>query len=215
MNGVYSYAKEHCPKEGLTISTPVAINAETVVTGFSMGAKTDISAETYDVPVIYLGICGTGTLCLPQKNCVMKMKAEDICILHRKTLCRTETENGFVYMEIMPKEDLEMNKAVKAGEVFQLADLLPYEKGSIVNMDVASNEGMKFVVMAFDENTALSPHRAPNDALLFALEGTAKIGYEGREYTIGAGETFHFEKNGLHSVTAQEKFKMALLLTLK
>ena len=29
-----------------------------------------------------------------------------------------------------------MNKAVKAGEIFQLRELVPYQQGKIVNMDV-------------------------------------------------------------------------------
>lgn len=108
-----------------------------------------------------------------------------------------------------------MNKAVNPGEVMKLANLISYESGSIVNMDVASNDAMKFVLMAFDEGTGLTPHKAPGDALIFALEGNAVIGYEGKDYKITAGENFRFAKNGLHSVTADGKFKMALLLVLK
>ena len=48
-----------------------------------------------------------------------------------------------------------------------------------------------------------------------ALEGKATIGYEGIDYEISAGECFRFEKNGLHSVTANGRFKMALLLVLE
>lgn len=50
---------------------------------------------------------------------------------------------------------------------------------------------------------------------VFALEGKAVIGYEGKDYTISEGECFRFEKNGLHSVTSDGKFKMALLLVLE
>ena len=39
--------------------------------------------------------------------------------------------------------------------------------------------------------------------------------YEGKDYTISAGENFRFDKNGLHSVTADERFKMGLLLVLE
>lgn len=108
-----------------------------------------------------------------------------------------------------------MNKAVNPGEVFKLADLIPYQEGKIVNMDVVHNEKMKFVVMAFDEGTGLSEHAAPGEALIFALDGEAVIGYEGKEHPIKAGENFHFAKGGLHSVKAVKKFKMALLLTLE
>ena len=50
---------------------------------------------------------------------------------------------------------------------------------------------------------------------VFALEGKATIGYEGKDYELSEGECFRFEKNGLHSVTANGKFKMALLLVLE
>ncbi len=203
------------PKDGLTISTSSGIQSETGITYFSLGAGTDISAETYDRPVIYIGMGGSGSFVIGKDGGRLQVSEGDALIISPGTLCGTAAEEGFVYTEIMPKEDINMNKAVKAGAVFKLVDLLPYEEGSVVNMDVASNETMKFVLMSFDHGTGLSPHRAPGDALVFALEGKAVIGYEGRDYPIEAGQTFRFEKNGLHSVTADGRFKMALLLTLK
>ena len=38
---------------------------------------------------------------------------------------------------------------------------------------------------------------------------------EGQDYELTAGQSFRFDKNGLHSVTAQGKFKMSLLLVLE
>ncbi len=107
-----------------------------------------------------------------------------------------------------------MNEAIKAGEIFRLAELVPYAEGKIVNMDVVHNDKMKFVVMAFDAGTGLSEHAAPGEAIIFALDGEGVIGYEGKEHPIKAGENFRFAKGGLHSVKAPKQFKMALLLTL-
>lgn len=56
---------------------------------------------------------------------------------------------------------------------------------------------------------------APGNAILTALEGKAIIGYEGKDYELNAGESFRFDKNGLHSVTPQGKFKMSLLLVIE
>ena len=53
------------------------------------------------------------------------------------------------------------------------------------------------------------------EALVFALDGEAIIGYEGKEHHIRAGETFKFDKAGRHSVKAVGRFKMALLLVLE
>ena len=108
-----------------------------------------------------------------------------------------------------------MNNIIKSGEVMKLKDLISYEEGSISNLDVVSNDTIKFVLMAFDEGTGLTPHRAPGNAIIFALEGKATSGYEGKDYKLSEGENFRFDKNGLHSVTADGKFKMGLLLVLE
>ena len=215
MNRLFSIAEERKPKAGLTISTSAGIDSENSITYFSLGAGTDISPETYARPVIYLGAGGTGTYLVGEDHKETEVGPGDLLIIKSGTLSGTKTDEGFVYTEIMPGKEISMNANVKSGEVLKLAELLPYEEGSIVNMDIASNDSMKFVVMAFDEGTGLSPHRAPGDALVFALEGKAVIGYEGEDFSIEAGQTFRFDKNGLHSVTADGKFKMALLLVLK
>ena len=108
-----------------------------------------------------------------------------------------------------------MNSILKAGAATELTDLISYEEGSIANLDLAHADNMKFVLMAFDEGTGLTPHRAPGNAILTALEGKAIIGYEGQDYELTADQSFRFDKNGLHSVTAQGKFKMSLLLVLE
>ena len=108
-----------------------------------------------------------------------------------------------------------MNEVIKAGEVFKLSELVPYEEGKIVNMDVVHNDRMKFVVMAFDAGMGLSEHAASGEALVFALEGEGVIGYEGKDHPVKAGENFHFAKGGLHFVRARKRFKMALLLMLE
>ena len=108
-----------------------------------------------------------------------------------------------------------MNKTVKSGEIFKLAELLPYRDGRIVNMDLINEPKLKFVLMSFDGGTGLSEHAAPGEALIFALEGKGIIGYEGKEHPIKAGENFKFAAGGKHWVKAGGRFKMALLMTLE
>lgn len=53
-----------------------------------------------------------------------------------------------------------MNNIIKSGEVMKLKDLISYEEGSISNLDVVSNDTMKFVLMAFDEEPDSSAPRS-------------------------------------------------------
>ena len=57
--------------------------------------------------------------------------------------------------------------------------------------------------------------RAADSGILTALEGSAVIGCESRDHELAAGQSFRFDKNGLHSVTPTGRFKMSLLLVLE
>ena len=183
MERKFSLSKEHAPKAGLTISTRETESGSVGVTYFSLGKDTDISAERYPEDVLYLGNFGSGEFRLRKavedKEQLRRLAAGEAVMVKKNMLCGVRTTEGFIYTEVIPGKDINMNEQVKAGEVFQLANLLPYEKGSVVNMDVASNPNMKLVLMAFDAGTGLSEHSAPGDALIFALEGEVELVYEG------------------------------------
>ncbi|MGI6735909.1 MAG: cupin domain-containing protein [Anaerovoracaceae bacterium] len=209
---VFSIAEDNVPVPGCTISKEVHQGSSSI-TYFSLAKGTDISAEIY--PYYKLLIVADGTLTVyGQDGREKDLHTGESLLAPMDAPVGMKTETGTVYTEIHIRKEDVMNEAIKAGEVFKLSELVPYQDGKIVNMDIAHNESMKFVVMAFDAGTGLSEHAAPGEALIFALDGEAVIGYEGKEYPIKAGENFHFAKGGLHSVKADSRFKMALLLTL-
>ena len=210
---VFSIAKDNLPVPGCTISKEVH-GGENYITYFSLAKNTDISAEIY--PYHKLLIVADGSMEVYGANgFLQKIETGDSILTLTDTPMGMKSSEGAVYTEVSVRKDDIMNEAIKAGEVFKLAELVPYAEGKIVNMDVVHNEKMKFVVMAFDEGTGLSEHAAPGEAIIFALDGEGVIGYEGKDHPIKAGENFHFAKAGLHSVKATKKFKMALLLTLE
>ena len=210
---VFSIAKDNTPVPGCTISKEVH-SGGTYITYFSLAKNTDISAEIY--PYHKLLIVAAGSLeVYGSDGFSKKLETGDSIVTYTDTPMGMKSSEGAVYTEIsIRKEDI-MNEVVKAGEVFKLAELVPYVDNKIVNMDVVHNDKMKFVVMAFEEGTGLSEHAAPGEAIIFALDGEGVIGYEGKDHPIKAGENFHFAKGGMHSVKAAKKFKMALLLTLE
>lgn len=190
---------------GCTVSFPLLGKSATC---FSMAEHTNISAESYPMPKIFLIHKGTVEI-----NGYLLKEGETLAI-KQGTLIGLTTDTGCVYTEISGKKDSKMNQVLDKNEVLKLKDLLPYQEGKIVNMDLMSNDKMKLAIMAFGAGTGLDEHAAPGEALIFALDGEAIISYEGKDYTIHAGENFRFNKGGLHAVKAEKEFKMALLLNL-
>ena len=210
--GLFKFAEEYRIKDELTISTKIGLS-DAPITYFRLGSGTDISKESYDCPVVYIGTDGSGSFHLNEDDDV-KMSENDMLYVAPKTLCGMSAGNdgGLAYIEILLEKEINMNSALKAGEVTKLKNLLDYEKGSITNLDLIGQDNLKFMIMAFDEGCYLSEHRAPGEAIVFALEGKGIINYEGTDYEVNEGDNFKFDKNALHSVKAVGRFKMALLL---
>lgn len=209
---VFSIANDNIPVTGCTISKAVHTGKNDIIY-FSLAKNTDISAEIF--PYHKLLLVADGSVEVHGTGLEKVLATNDCFLTPTYTPVGMRTAEGAVYTEITIRRDDVMNEAIKAGEVFKLAELVPYAEDKIVNMDVVHNDKMKFVVMAFDEGTGLSEHATPGEALIFALDGEGVIGYEGTDHPIKAGENFHFSKAGLHSVRATKRFKMALLLTLE
>ena len=200
-NTPFTIAQMRPIRDGMTVSRPAHLGA-VPVTWFSLGAGTTITPESYDCTTLYIAAEGAGCFVLGDDARPTPICPGELLVLPPKTLCGAAADTGMISL-------------IKAGHPTALKDLISYEEGSIANLDVVHADNMKFVLMAFDEGTGLTPHRAPGNAILTALEGKAIIGYEGRDYELNAGESFRFDKNGLHSVMPQGKFKMSLLLVLE
>lgn len=210
---IIDIAKENAAIPGCTVSKQLYQENGNSIFYFSLALQTQISAEVYEYPKLCIIHEGAMEVFDTEGGCY-PVNAGDSILMPLGIPTGVRTQDGCIYTEISFRKDSIMNQILKAGEVFQLGELLPYQEGKIVNMDLVSEEKLKFVIMSFDEGTGLSEHAAPGEALVFALDGEGIIGYEGKEYPIKAGETFKFDKLGKHSVKAVKKFKMALLLVL-
>lgn len=208
---VFDIATENSPVAGCTVSRPVWEATGNGLSYFSLGAGTDISAELYDYHRLEFVVAGEAQLTGAVPATVGVGQA---VVTPTNAPVGMRADKDTVYVELSLEKGTTMNNVIKPGEAFALKDLIPYQDGRIVNMDLAHNDSMKFVLMSFDAGTGLSEHAAPGDALVFALDGEATITYEGVENTVHAGESFKFDAGGRHAVRADERFKMALLVTL-
>ena len=210
----YSIAHENPAVKGCTVSKQVLNTPSLGIYYFSLAEATDISAESYEYHKLLLIADGTAEV-YTKDNRSWTLVSGQAIITPLDVPVGIKTKSGTIYTELRFGKETVMNNIIKPGEVFTLKELLPVQQDKIVNMDIAHNDKMKFVLMSFSAGTGLAEHAAPGDALIFALEGEGIIGYEGKEHKIKAGENFRFAKNGRHSVTAVSDFKMALLLTLE
>ena len=102
--------------------------------------------------------------------------------------------------------------SVKPAEVKRLADMLQYQKGSIVSQVLLKNQGGTITMFAFGENEGLSEHTAPCDALVVVIEGEADIEIAGESVRLHEGETITLPANRPHAVRAVANFKMLLIM---
>ena len=209
---VFSIAEDNQPVAGCTTSKEVYASGQDYISYFSLAQDTDISAEIYNYHKLL--ILHEGSMEVFTDKQVWTLNKGKAFLTPTEIPVGMRTDTKAIYTEISIRRNT-MNNAVKAGEVFKLAELVPYQEGKIINMDIAHNEKMKFVIMSFGEGTGLAEHAAPGEALIFALDGKGVIGYEGKAHPIQAGENFKFAAGGKHWVKADGKFKMALLMTLE
>jgi len=109
----------------------------------------------------------------------------------------------------MPAE--EQTQTVNA-EVKPLVELLEYQDSSIVSRVLLKNKGGTVTLFAFAQGESLSEHTAPFEALLFVIDGEAKVEIAGRAYNVRTGETITLPANIPHAVMATTRFKMLLTM---
>ncbi len=92
------------------------------------------------------------------------------------------------------------------------AGLVDYQSGSVVSRTILKKSTGNVTLFAFDAGEGLSEHTAPFDALVFILDGSAEITIAGEALTASAGEFVIMPADRPHSLRANERFKMALVM---
>lgn len=93
-----------------------------------------------------------------------------------------------------------------------LAGLLTYQKDSIVSQEIIKKKTGTVTVFAFDKGQGLSEHAAPFDALVYILDGQAKINISGKPHLVKKGQMIIMPASKPHSLKAIRKFKMLLIM---
>ncbi len=91
-------------------------------------------------------------------------------------------------------------------------DLIDYQKGSVVSREIIKKKTGTVTIFAFDKGEGLSEHTAPFDALVYLLEGEAKITISDRPFDLKQGDMIMMPANEPHALKAVKKFKMLLTM---
>jgi len=110
-----------------------------------------------------------------------------------------------------PAKKEESKKDLKA-QALKLSDLVRYQKGSVVSREVIRQKTGTVTVFAFDQGQQLSEHTAPFDALIYNLDGEAKITISGQSHLLKKGEMIIMPAHQPHALKALKPFKMILIM---
>lgn len=97
-------------------------------------------------------------------------------------------------------------------EVIKLIDSIEYQKDSVVSKTVIKQNTGTVTIFAFDEGQSLSEHTAPFDALVYVIDGEAKITLAGEDFYLKQSEMIIMPANKPHALKAVKKFKMMLVM---
>ena len=104
----------------------------------------------------------------------------------------------------------ELIKNIPMSEAVSLAGLVEVAPGKIVSRTFVQRPEMTITLFSFAAGEGVSTHSAPGDAMLYVLEGQAKVTIGGKPMTVKTGEVVVMPANIPHGVDAEQDFKMLL-----
>jgi len=87
-----------------------------------------------------------------------------------------------------------------------------YADGAIISKTLLDKPTGTLTLFSFDVGQGLSEHTAPYDATVQILDGKAAITIAGKTQEVKTGELIIMPANVPHSLKANERFKMLLIM---
>jgi quercetin dioxygenase-like cupin family protein len=91
-------------------------------------------------------------------------------------------------------------------------DLVDYQDGAVVSRTIVDKATGTVTLFAFDKGQGLSEHTTPHDALVFLIDGEAKIVISGEAFHLSVDEMILMPANEPHALKAVKRFKMILTM---
>ena len=103
-------------------------------------------------------------------------------------------------------------KEEQQAEVVDLFSFIKYQAGSVVSKEIINKKTGTITVFSFDKGEGLSEHVAPFDALVYIIDGEARITISGKPNLLKKGEMIILPAGKPHALKAVKKFKMLLVM---
>ena len=98
------------------------------------------------------------------------------------------------------------------GRVFRSAGISGYQKQAIVSRRIIGKKTGSVTLFAFDSGQGLSEHEAPYDAMIYILEGIILMTISGKHMVVKRGEMIVIPAHSAHSLKAQKRSRMMLVM---
>jgi quercetin dioxygenase-like cupin family protein len=92
------------------------------------------------------------------------------------------------------------------------ADLVSYQKNSVVSKEIIKKGTGTITLFSFDKGQGLSEHTAPFDAFVYILDGEAEVTIAAARHRVVSGGMIIMPAHQAHSLRALKRFKMLLVL---
>jgi quercetin dioxygenase-like cupin family protein len=93
-----------------------------------------------------------------------------------------------------------------------LNEMIDYSDDSVVSKTILDKTIGTLTLFAFDAGQRLSEHTSPYDAVVQVVDGKGRFNIAGKSVEASAGELLIMPSNIPHSVDADERFKMLLIM---
>jgi len=98
------------------------------------------------------------------------------------------------------------------GQAIDMAGFVDYAGGSVVSKTLLDKKAGTLTLFSFDEGQGLSEHTAPYDATVLIVDGEATLVIGGKPVKAKTGELVIMPAGVPHSVRAEQRFKMLLVM---
>ena len=108
----------------------------------------------------------------------------------------------------------EFVKNIPMAEAIALSSMVTVETGKVISRTFVQRPDLSVTLFAFAAGEGISAHSSPGDAMVYVIEGEAKITIDSKSTMVKAGEVIVMPANVPHAVDAEKDFKMLLTVVM-